>query len=72
MFTSEFDLGKARVKKGLSVAQLAAKSRISGETIRNIENGSRPFSATRVNTLFKLCHALGLDVQISFVPKGAE
>lgn len=53
-------LKQFRVKKGLTQSELSALSGIAEETISLIENRHR--ENPRIDTLNKLCKALGCDV----------
>lgn len=52
---------KAREEKGLSVYKLARKSSIDTATIYRIEDG---LNTVRIDTLHKLCKALGLEIKV--------
>lgn len=55
-------LKAARVKAGLSQAQLAEKTGINIGTLRHYEQGSKSFDNARFDTIFKTC--IVLDCQI--------
>ena len=58
---------RARKKQGLSQMELGGKAGLRQETISLIENGN---PATKIETLFAILSALGLELRI--VPRSTE
>lgn len=61
-------LRQARKQKQLSQQALATRSGVWQETISKIENGS---PGTRMETIFDLCAALNLEIQITDRSEGS-
>lgn len=56
-------IAKSREKKGLTQAQLASRARITQQQISKVEHAGA--SGFNVNTLIRVCEALGLDLTLS-------
>lgn len=56
-----------RKMRGLTQAELAARTRLSRTSIANIEAGRQTIT---VQTLFEFADALGYDVKMQFKPNG--
>lgn len=63
-------LKAARLKAGLSQAQLSEKTGINIGTLRHYEQGSKPFDNARFDTIFKTC--IVLDCQIEDLIENEE
>lgn len=63
------EIRRIRKKQDLSQKQLADKAGLWQETISKIENGA---GGTKLETLFVLCAALGLEMEFNPRSKGAE
>lgn len=63
------EIRRIRKKQDLSQKQLADKAGIWQETISKIENGA---GGTKLETLFVLCAALGLEMELNPRSKGSE
>lgn len=55
------EIKKAREAKGWSVYKLACKSGVNCAHIYRLEDG---FLSVRIDTLHKLCKALGLEIKV--------
>jgi HTH-type transcriptional regulator / antitoxin HipB len=56
-------IAKSREKKGLTQAQLASRARITQQQVSKVEHAGA--SGFNVNTLIRVCEALGLDLTLS-------
>ena len=56
-------LKAARLKSGLSQAQLSEKTGINMGTLRHYEQGSKQFDNARFDTIFKTCVVLDCQVE---------
>ena len=56
-------LKEMRQAKGLSQAQLAEKIELNVRTIQHYEQGSKNFDHARIDTLLKVCIALGCKLE---------
>lgn len=56
-------LKEMRQAKGLSQAQLAEKTELNVRTIQHYEQGSKNFDHARIDTLLKVCIALGCKLE---------
>ncbi|MBK8869609.1 MAG: helix-turn-helix transcriptional regulator [Elusimicrobia bacterium] len=54
-----------RKRRGWTQQRLAEEAGIRQETVSRVENGS---SGTELNTVFRLCAALGVEMMISAKP----
>lgn len=56
-------LKEMRQSKGLSQSQLAEKTGINIRTIQHYEQGSKIFDHARIDTILKICIALGCKLE---------
>lgn len=63
------EIRRIRKKQDLSQKQLADKAGLWQETISKIENGA---GGTKLETIFDLCAALGLEMELNPRSKGTE
>lgn len=56
-------LKEMRQAKGLSQSQLAEKTGINVRTIQHYEQGSKIFDHARIDTILKICIALGCKLE---------
>ena len=56
-------LKNIRQAKGLSQSQLAKKANMNVRTLQHYEQGSKPFDHARIDTIFRVCLALGCKVE---------
>lgn len=56
-------LKEIRQAKGLSQAQLAEKTGINIRTLQHYEQGSKIFDNARIDTILKVCIALGCNLE---------
>lgn len=56
-------LKEMRQAKGLSQSQLAEKTELNVRTIQHYEQGSKNFDHARIDTLLKVCIALGCRLE---------
>lgn len=63
------EIRRIRKKQGLSQKQLADKAGLWQETISKVENGA---GGTKLETIFDLCAALGLEMELNPRSKGSE
>lgn len=63
------EIRRIRKKQDLSQKQLADKAGLWQETISKIENGA---GGTKLETIFDLCAALGLEMALNPRSKGSE
>ena len=59
----ETKLQKIRVRKGLSQSQLAKASGVAVRTIQHYERGVRDIDGAKLDTICKLCLALGCKIE---------
>lgn len=64
IFSNATEISKARMRAGLSIRHLSAKSNVSPRTCYLLEKDSRP---VHPGTAAKLCEALGVAFDIIFV-----
>lgn len=56
-------LKEMRQSRGLSQSQLAEKTGINVRTIQHYEQGSKIFDHARIDTILKICIALGCKLE---------
>lgn len=56
-------LKEMRQAKGFSQAQLAEKTGINVRTLQHYEQGSKIFDNARIDTILKVCIALGCNLE---------
>lgn len=56
-------LKEMRQSRGLSQSQLAEKTGINVRTIQHYEQGSKIFDHARIDTILKVCIALGCQLE---------
>lgn len=56
-------LKEMRQSRGLSQSQLAEKTGINVRTIQHYEQGSKIFDHARIDTILKVCVALGCQLE---------
>ena len=61
--TDETKLQKIRVSKGLSQGQLAKLAGVAVRTIQHYERGVRDIDGAKLDTICKLCLALGCKIE---------
>lgn len=61
-----YKIKEARIKRKMTLEELAKKSGVSKATICRLENGENVTATTR--TISKLAHTLGVEVTDIFLP----
>ena len=56
-------LKEKRIETGLSQSQLAKKTGLNVRTIQHYEQGSKIFDHARIDTILKICIALGCKLE---------
>lgn len=56
-------LKSKRVEVGMSQSQLAEKAGLNVRTLQHYEQASKPFDHARIDTIMKVCIALGCKIE---------
>lgn len=56
-------LKSKRVEAGMSQSQLAEKAGLNVRTLQHYEQASKPFDHARIDTIMKVCIALGCKIE---------